>query len=84
MRKQHPNKDIQAAIEHAMDSNWTWVPPGKSAHCFCRLRCGEGHTEHQMSIWSTPKSPLNHAKQIRRKVDQCLAMNAGTDGGEPR
>lgn len=24
-----------------------------------------------MSVWSTPKSPENHAKQIKRKVDAC-------------
>ncbi len=28
-----------------------------------------------MSIWSTPKNPEQHAKQIRRKVDECLALS---------
>ncbi len=28
-----------------------------------------------MSIWSTPKNPELHAKQIRRKVDHCLALS---------
>jgi hypothetical protein len=25
-----------------------------------------------MSIWSTPKNPSNHAKQIRQKIDTCI------------
>ncbi|HBY1017458.1 TPA: hypothetical protein MIP50_18915 [Klebsiella pneumoniae] len=72
--KIHPNKHIQAAIEHALSQGWVWVSPGNSAHCFCRLRCGNPHGEHrdhQMSVWSTPKNAENHAKQIIRKVGHC-------------
>lgn len=72
--KKHSNKHIQAAIEYALDQGWVWVAPGDSAHCFCKLRCGnpEGeHRDHQMSVWSTPKSAENHAKQIIRMVKRC-------------
>lgn len=72
--KQHPNKHIQAAIDYALSKGWIWVAAGGSAHCFCRLRCGnpEGeHKAHQMSVWSTPGNPENHAKQIKRTVDRC-------------
>ena len=34
----------------------------------CPLASREGHA---MSIWSTPKSVENHAKQIKRNVDAC-------------
>lgn len=68
----HPNKHIQAALDYAEQNGWQKVPSGKSAHAFCRLRCLRGHSEHQMSIWSTPRSPENHAKQIIRKVNECL------------
>lgn len=67
----HPNKSIQAALEYAKKHGWEIVPSGRSAHSFCRLRCKQGHTEHQMSIWSTPRNPENHAKQILRKVKEC-------------
>ncbi|WP_249962239.1 hypothetical protein [Histophilus somni] len=67
----HPNKHIQAALDYALSHGWQIVPSGKSAHSFCRLRCLRGHSEHQMSVWSTPKSPENHAKQIIRKVNEC-------------
>ena len=73
--KKHPNKHIQAAIEYAILQGWIWVLPGNSSHAFCRLRCGipeYEHQIHQFSVWSTPASPENHAKQIRRKVDKCL------------
>ena len=33
------------------------------------------------SIWSTPKNPGNHAKQIRRIVDNCI-MQKHKDIGE--
>ena len=69
--KKHPNKQLREAIKHAMANGWEIAEAGKSAHAFCRVRCAGGHTEHQMSIWSTPKSPENHAKQILHKVQQC-------------
>ncbi|AUG99120.1 hypothetical protein CWC46_04390 [Prodigiosinella confusarubida] len=72
--KKHPNKHIQAAIDYALSKGWVWVPPGGSAHCFCKLRCGNSadeHQDHQMSVWSTPGNPENHAKQIRRNVNHC-------------
>lgn len=69
--KRHPNKHIREAIEYAVTHGWDVVDVGKSAHAFCRLRCLAGHTEHQMSIWSTPRNPENHARQILHKVKQC-------------
>lgn len=48
---------------------------GSSAHSFAKLRCGiPDHTDHVMSIWSTPKAPENHAKQIIRVVDKCSPL----------
>lgn len=67
----HPNKHIQEALEYAQKHGWEIIPSGKSSHSFCRLRCKRGHNEHQMSVWSTPRSPENHAKQIIRKVKEC-------------
>ena len=54
----------------AVANGWEMVDTGKSAHAFCRLRCVAGHTEHQMSIWSTPKNAENHAKQIVMCVEK--------------
>ncbi|MFC0139013.1 hypothetical protein ACFFJN_02125 [Erwinia mallotivora] len=75
MSRKHKNRQIQQAIEFAIDHGWILIAAGKSAHCFAKLRCGvPGHQEHMMSIWSTPGNPLNHAKQIVRKVSQCTPV----------
>lgn len=69
--KYHPNKAISQAIAYALENGWHKIESGKSSHAYCRLRCDFGHSEHQMSVWSTPRNPENHAKQIIRKVDEC-------------
>jgi len=79
--KKHPNKHIRDAIDYALQNGWVIIDTGKSGHSFCRLKCVLGHNEHQMSIWSTPKSPENHAKQILNKVKQCNGeSNEQADG----
>jgi hypothetical protein len=66
----HPNKHIQAAIEYAEEHGWTVVR--QCHHAFCVLRCPAGHRGGcQYSVWSTPRNPEAHAKDIRREVDQC-------------
>ena len=70
--KKHPNKEIRAAIEYAKSEGWIFEE--SSGHPFGRLRCGtsdDEHKTHQLSVWSTPKSAEVHARQIRKKVDQC-------------
>lgn len=77
-RAKHPNKDVEAAIQHAEDHKWTvkkgghWgflYCPFNDAECRCGTRCKAG-------IWSTPKNPGNHAKQLREVVDGCTALRA--------
>lgn len=68
----HKDKHIQAAIDYAISQGWRLVKGGGSSHCYAQIRCGNSeHGTHMMSIWSTPKNCENHAKQIRRKVNQC-------------
>lgn len=71
-RPKHPNKAIEAAIQYAEDNGWRYREAGGSSHAWGRLLCPEESREGcQMSIWSTPRNPENHAKQIRRRVDNC-------------
>lgn len=75
--KKHPDKHIQAAIEYALAAGWVQIPSGHSAHCFCKLRCGDPHDrhrDHHLSIWSTPKVPRYHAQLIFKSVDRCLQI----------
>ena len=70
-RPKHPNKEIELAICFAEKHGWRYSKTGKSSHAWGRLLCylanGDGCS---MSIWSTPKSATNHAKQITRKAKQ--------------
>lgn len=69
----HPSKEIQHAIEYAIQKGWRYVGTGNSAHAFCRLYCPEkSRNGCSMSVWSTPRSTENHAKQIVRNVDKCI------------
>lgn len=84
-RKRHSKKDIEEALVYAESHGWRIEPatghawgrlycPYNSADC----RCGEYCV---ISIWSTPKSASNHARQIRRVIDRCL-MRANDEDHE--
>ncbi len=70
-RLRHPKKDIEAALEELEDAGWI-VTPTSSGHRWGVARCGEASRAGcQISIWSTPRNPGNHARQIRRVLDRC-------------
>lgn len=72
-RPKHHNKEIEAAIVYAEEHGWIYKDSGSSAHAWGRLFCPFHSREgHQMSVWSTPRDVVNHAKQIKRIVDKCL------------
>jgi len=66
----HPNKEIQAGLEYAASKGWS-VVKSKRGHCWGVIRCAHGRGGCQKSVWSTPRSPQDHAKAIRRFVDLC-------------
>lgn len=75
-RNKHSKKEIEEALKYAEENNWIVKVGGSHAwgKIYCpyndkNCRCGEFCIT---SIWSTPKSPTNHAKQIKRIVDNCL------------
>ncbi len=67
--KRHTDKHIREAIQYAIDNGWSFKE--SKGHPFGRLYCDYGHTEHQMSVWGTPKNTANHARQIKAFVDKC-------------
>ena len=78
VRKTHPNKEIEKAICFAEDQDWRYKKVGGSAHAWGRLNCPKENREGcAMSVWSTPKNPENHAKQIVRNVKKCPHVNYG-------
>lgn len=75
-RKKHSRKDIEQAIVYAEERGWRIEVGGGHAwgKMYCpyndqECRCGEFCVA---SIWSTPKNSMNHAKQIKRIVDNCV------------
>lgn len=68
----HPKKEIQEAIEYALDKGWRLKATGKSSHAFGRLFCPEESRDGCIiSVWSTPRNAANHARQIKRRIDAC-------------
>ena len=74
-RKKHSKKEIENALVYAEEQGWKVKVGGSHAwgKIYCpfndkECRCGEFCVS---SIWSTPKNATNHAKQIRRVVDNC-------------
>ncbi len=68
----HPNKHIRAAIKYAEDHGWTFTKAGGQAHIFGTLWCRQGdRTGCRFRVFSTPQHPEDHARRIRRAVDQC-------------
>lgn len=80
-RRKHPQKEIEAALCYAEACGWIVKVGGSHAwgKIYCpfndnRCRCGEFCIS---SIWSTPKNPASHAKQIRKIVVNCTARLKG-------
>jgi len=76
MRKKHPNKEIEAVLCYAESRGWHVVE--RQGHAWGSVRCPQ-HREDcrcglfcQMSVWSTPRNPEAHARQLRQKIDGCL------------
>lgn len=71
-RLRHPNKHIDRAIEYAVSLGWTVEKSGAHAHAWGRLFCPHSTREGCIiSVWSTPRVPENHARQIRQRIDGC-------------
>jgi hypothetical protein len=70
-RSVHPNSDIEMAVKFAEAKGWRYVH--SNGHAWGRLFCSLGQRGGCpiISVWSTPKNPFNHARQIRRRVSKC-------------
>ncbi|QKK02904.1 MAG: hypothetical protein HND55_09770 [Pseudomonadota bacterium] len=83
-RKRHPNKTIETAVQAAEAAGWRIeMTPG--GHCWARMYCPWNDPECRCgefciaSIWSTPRNPENHARQIIRVVERCSRNTPETD-----
>ena len=62
----HPKKEVNDALDYANQQGFE-VERTVSGHKWGRIKCTCGAV---VSIWSTPKSPHNHGRQLRRWVHQ--------------
>jgi len=62
----HPKKDVNEALDYA-DGQGFEVEQTSAGHKWGRITCT---CSARFSVWSTPRSPFNHGRQIRRWVDQ--------------
>jgi hypothetical protein len=70
MRPRHPNKHIEAAVQYAESLGWRLIKG--QGHRWGVLYCP--HAERggcKVPVYSTPRVPENHAKDIRRSVNGC-------------
>ena len=69
-RPSHPNKEIEAVVTAAEENGWTWHQI--KGHAWGQLYCAHHDRDGcRISVWSTPKNPENHARQISRSVNRC-------------
>ena len=87
-RKRHPNRDIEAALRALEAMGWSVdEAKGRSAHAWGFALCPANARDAcrsgvfcRMSVWSTPRNPQAHARELVRKADGCVIGDDG-DGG---
>jgi hypothetical protein len=78
-RARHPKKEVEEAIRHAEKHGWHVKVGGN--HAWGKMYCPYNDTECRCgefcitSIWSTPRNPMNHARQLKRVVDNCTTRS---------
>jgi hypothetical protein len=69
-RKRHPHKEIEKVVAYAESLDWRVIEG--SGHAWAYLYCPRADRSGcKVGVWSTPKNPENHARQVRRQVDSC-------------
>ena len=74
-RSRHGSKAIEAALSYAEEHGWRVEKA--SGHAWGRLYCPWNDSDCRcgefciVSVWSTPRNPEGHARQIRRVIDGC-------------
>jgi hypothetical protein len=68
----HPNKHIREALKYAEKRGWTIKKSSSRAHAWGVIYCPFRHRACWMAVFSTPRNPQNHARDIRRTINRCL------------
>lgn len=79
-RPKHPDRTIEEALRALEDLGWSVrKSTGRSAHAWGMVRCPENAKDLcrngvfcQNQVWSTPRNPTSHARQLLRKAQGCV------------
>ncbi|MDA0818623.1 MAG: hypothetical protein O2946_13805 [Planctomycetota bacterium] len=81
-RSRHPDKHIEEAVRAAEQRGWRVERSG--GHAWGRLHCPAGvRGGCIVSVYSTPRNPVAHARLIRKAVQRCDHGADGRIGGPP-
>jgi hypothetical protein len=75
-RGTHSKKEVENALAYAEALGWR-VKSGGKGHAWGKMYCPYNDSECRCgefcitSVWSTPRNPGNHARLLRRVVDNC-------------
>jgi hypothetical protein len=75
-RGTHSKKEVEDALAYAESVGWR-VKSGGKGHAWGKMYCPYNDSECRCgefcitSVWSTPKNPGNHARLLRRVVENC-------------
>lgn len=71
-RPTHPDKDIEDALRDFESAGWSVEKSGARAHIWGRAKCPANRRGAcSVSVYSTPKSGQNHAKNLRKALRIC-------------
>lgn len=80
-RPRHPDKTIEAAVRYAEQLGWRVQM--SNGHAWGRLFCPFSSRDGCIvSVWSTPRNPDNHARHLRKTVDDCPHQCGAGEGGD--
>ena len=80
-RPRHPNNDIEAAVQFAESRGWTFVRQG--SHVWGILDCpSHARDGRRLHVYSTPRDPFAHAKDLKRDVRRCRHQAGEQDAGD--
>lgn len=78
-RNKHPNKEIEEALKYAEKKHWrienSKGHPFAQMYCpnvGCKEKCESNGKWCRVGIWSTPRNPANHARDLKKIVDRCI------------
>jgi hypothetical protein len=74
-RSRHPDKHIELAVQYA--EHLGWRVQLSHGHAWGHILCPEASRDGcSYAVWSTPKNPEGHARQLRRNIDCCAHVES--------